>query len=209
MLRGAKKLWAEKLRADFSFPIESRQGSNPAWLFWQDVRQYILDWEGLAKRCETILGISHPVFGRTSFFTVQALNTGRQALGSHCFSASKKRTKINFWVRRPPDGVGVFHAKGWWSESSCPPSKVCLPWVWKGGTWGIPGILLGRPGPLQVFEKFAPQKSSCAFFVPYHCFSATSVDESVLQCRRTLFIDLLMGLLRGAVFHRGGCARKP
>ena len=49
-----------------------------------------------------------------------------------CFQARKKSTKINFWVRRPPGGVGVFHAKGWWPKSSCSPSKVCLPWVSTG-----------------------------------------------------------------------------
>ena len=43
--------------------------------------------------------------------------------------------------------MGIFHAKGWGSSSSCPPSKVCLPWVSKGGTWDVPGILLGCPDP--------------------------------------------------------------
>ena len=54
--------------------------------------------------------------------------------------------------------VGVFHAKGWWSKTSCPPSKVCLPWVWKGGTWDVPGILAGCPGLLGVFKKFVQKK---------------------------------------------------
>ena len=48
--------------------------------------------------------------------------------------------------------------KGWWSKSSCPPSKVCLPWVWEGGTWDVPGILAGYPGPLGVFKKSAQKK---------------------------------------------------
>ena len=79
--------------------------------------------------------------------------------------ARKKSTKIlTFWVRRPPSGLGVFHAKGWWPKSSCPPSKVCLPWVSKRGIWDVPGILPGCPGPLGVFKKFVRKKSSCAFF---------------------------------------------
>ena len=45
--------------------------------------------------------------------------------------ARKRGQRLSFWVRRPPGEVGVFHAKGWWPESSCPPSKVCLPWVSK------------------------------------------------------------------------------
>ena len=72
--------------------------------------------------------------------------------------ARNKSTKINFWVQRPPGGVGVFHAKGWWPKSSCPPSKVCLPWVSKGGIWDVPGVLPGCPGPLAVFKKFVRKK---------------------------------------------------
>ena len=70
----------------------------------------------------------------------------------------KKSTKINFWVRRPPGGMGVFHVKGWWPKSSCPPSKVCFPWVLREGIWDVPGILLGCPGPLGVFKKFVQKK---------------------------------------------------
>ena len=54
--------------------------------------------------------------------------------------------------------MGVFHAKGWGSKTSCPPSKVCLPWVSKRGIWDIPGILPGCPGPLGVFKKFVQKK---------------------------------------------------
>ena len=58
----------------------------------------------------------------------------------------KRAQRLPFWVRRPPGGVGVFRAKGWWPQSSCPPSKVCLPWVLKRGIWDVPGILPGCPG---------------------------------------------------------------
>ena len=74
--------------------------------------------------------------------------------------ASKKSTKINFWVRRPPGGVGVFHAKGWWSKSSCPASKV-LP-------WDVPGILPGCPGPLGVFKRFVQKKVRAHFSFPIY-----------------------------------------
>ena len=77
----------------------------------------------------------------------------------------KRAQRLTFWVRRPPGGVGAFRAKGWWPKSSCPPSKVCLPWVSTRLIWDVPGILPGCPGPLGVFKKFV-QKSSCAFFVP-------------------------------------------
>ena len=72
--------------------------------------------------------------------------------------ARRKSTKINFGGPETPGGMGVFHAKGWWSKSSCPPSKVCLPWVWKGGTRDVPGILPGCPGPLGVFKKFVQKE---------------------------------------------------
>ena len=45
----------------------------------------------------------------------------------------------------------VFRAKGWWLKSSCPPSKVCLPWVSKEGTWDVP-----CPGRLGVFKSLCP-----------------------------------------------------
>ena len=45
-------------------------------------------------------------------------------------------------------GSSTFHAKGWWPKSSCPPLKVCLPWVRQRGIWDVPRILPGCPGPL-------------------------------------------------------------
>ena len=70
----------------------------------------------------------------------------------------KRAQRLAFWVRRPPGGVGVFRAKGWWPKTSCPPSKVCLPWVSKRRIWDVPRILLGCPGPLGVFKKFVQKK---------------------------------------------------
>ena len=63
-----------------------------------------------------------------------------------------------FWVRRPPGRVGVFHAKGWWPKSLCPPSKVCLPWALKRGIWVIPKILPGCPGLLGGVQKARAKK---------------------------------------------------
>ena len=77
----------------------------------------------------------------------------------------KRAQTLTFWVRRPHGRVGVFQAKGRWPKSSCPPSKICLPWVSKRGLWDVPGILPGCPRPQGLFKKFV-QKSSCTFFVP-------------------------------------------
>ena len=60
-------------------------------------------------------------------------------------------------------GCGVFHPEGWWPKTSCPPSKVCLPWVSKRGIWDVPGILPGCPGPLLVLKKFV-QKNFVRIF---------------------------------------------
>ena len=38
--------------------------------------------------------------------------------------------------------------------------------VGKGGTWDVPGILAGCPGPLCVFKKFVQKKFVHIFFVP-------------------------------------------
>ena len=81
------------------------------------------------------------------------------------FRQENRAQRLTIWVRRPPGGVGVFHAKGWWSKSSCPPLKVCLPWVWKWGTWDVPGILPGCPGALRVFENSLQER-----FVRIFCF---------------------------------------
>ena len=83
------------------------------------------------------------------------------------FGQEKRAQRLTFWVRRPPGGVGVFHAKGWWLKSSCPPSKVCLPWVLKRGIWDVPGILPGISRTLGGCSKSLCKRNSCAFFVPY------------------------------------------
>ena len=82
----------------------------------------------------------------------------------------KRAQRLSFWVQRPPGGVGVFHAKGWWPKTSCPPSKLCLPWVSKRGIRDVPGILPGCPGPLAVFKKFV-QKNFVRIF--------RSLEESI------------------------------
>ena len=72
--------------------------------------------------------------------------------------------RSTFWVWRQPGGVGVFHAKGWWSKSSCPPSKVCLCWVSREEpTWDVPGILPGCPRPLGVLKKFVSKNVRAHF----------------------------------------------
>ena len=90
------------------------------------------------------------------------------AHASHEFSRrslrqEKRAQRLSFWVRRPPGRVGVFHANGWWPKTSCPPSKLCLPWVSKRGIRDVPGILPGCPGPLAVFKKFV-QKNFVRIF---------------------------------------------
>ena len=87
----------------------------------------------------------------------------KNASVSKRFRQEKRAQRLSFWVRRPPGGVGVFHAKGWWPKTSCPPSKLCLPWVSKRGIRDVPGILPGCPGPLAVFKKFV-QKNFVRIF---------------------------------------------
>ena len=83
----------------------------------------------------------------------------------------KRAQRLSFWVRRPPGGVGVFHAKGWWPKSSCPPSKLCLPWVSKRGIRDVPGILPGCPGPLGVFKSLCEKVRTHFSFPIQDCFS--------------------------------------
>ena len=87
----------------------------------------------------------------------------KKLLMRQMFRQEKRAQRLSFWVRRPPGGVGVFHAKGWWPKTSCPPSKLCFPWVSKRGIRDVPGILPGCPGPLAVFKKFV-QKNFVRIF---------------------------------------------
>ena len=94
-----------------------------------------------------------------------------------CFRQEKRAQRLTFWVRRPPGGVGVFHAKGWWPKSSCPPSKVCLPWVSRRGTGTSQEFCRDIPDPWGCSESLC-KKSSCAFFVPYRCQMMQVVSAS-------------------------------
>ena len=51
---------------------------------------------------------------------------------------ARKWTKINFWGSEIAGWGGVFHAKGWWSKSSFPPSSVVLEGFKREGTWDVP-----------------------------------------------------------------------
>ena len=82
--------------------------------------------------------------------------------------------------------MGVFHAKGWWPKSSGPPSKVCLPWVSKGGICDVLEFLPGCSGPLAVFKKFV-QKKMCSFFVPYE--SRENKPITSFEARRWLEVN--------------------
>ena len=115
----------------------------------------------------------------------KTVSTKFSVLGGYLVKPEKILT---FCVQRLPGGVGVgvFHSKGWWSKSSCPPSKVCFPWVSKEVTWDVPGILLGCPGHLGVFKKFVQQKT----FVP-------------------IFRSLCLDIKFPGPFLAGNCAEKP
>ena len=98
--------------------------------------------------------------------------------------------------------MGVLHAIGWWPKSSCCPSKVCLPWVSKGGIWDVPGILPGCPGPLRAFKKFVCKKVRAHF---------RSLPTSLVDVSGHL-LCLLLGGGEGELFYlripRGGGPRR-
>ena len=78
--------------------------------------------------------------------------------------------KVNlFWVRRPLGGVGAFHAKGWGSQSSLPPLRVCSlplkPRENKLCLRDVSGMLSGCLAPLGVFKKVV-QKHYVLIFWP-------------------------------------------
>ena len=97
------------------------------------------------------------------------------------FRQEKRAQRLSFWVWRPPGGVGVFHAKGWWPKTSCPPSKLCLPWVSKRGIRDVPGILPGCPGPLAVFKKLV-QKNFVRIFRSLEVPRRTSPAPLAFPC---------------------------
>ena len=77
--------------------------------------------------------------------------------------AQKKSTKIKFLGPETARGGGGRPREGVVAETSCPPSKLCLPWVSKREIRDVPGILPGCPGPLAVFKKFV-QKNFVRIF---------------------------------------------
>ena len=79
----------------------------------------------------------------------------------------KRAQRSTFGVWRPPGGVGGFHAKGWGSKSSCLPSKVCLPWVSKRGTWDVSGIL--PRCPRTTLYLFHAPTCICLSLPPSNC----------------------------------------
>ena len=81
----------------------------------------------------------------------------------------KRAQRLTFWVRRPPGGVGVFLAKGWWLKSSCSPSKVCLPWVSEERNLGCPGNFAGMsrtPARAGGVQKVCAKKVRAHFSFP-------------------------------------------
>ena len=122
-----------------------------------------------------------------------------------CWASKKRAQRLSFWVWTPPGGVGVFHAKGWWPKASCPPSKLCLPWVSKRGVRDVPGILPGCPGPLAVFKKFV-QKNFVRVFrslklriwtLRIYCFSGSgfrSARQVLCGDVSRLFLDHFLSI---------------
>ena len=58
---------------------------------------------------------------------------------SATFRQEKRAQRLTLWVRRPPGGMGVFHAKGWWSKSSCPSLESLSCSGFEGRNLGCPG----------------------------------------------------------------------
>ena len=117
--------------------------------------------------------------------------------------ARKKSTKINFLgSRRPLGGVGVFHAKGWGSKSSCPPSKLRLPWVSKRRIWDVPGILPG----LGVFKKFVQKKFVLIF---RSLFSRNFIVEPPFFFARVFSPDLSPPFLWGKSAQKNRRGKSP
>ena len=54
--------------------------------------------------------------------------------------------------------MGVFHAKGWGSKSSCPPSKVCLSLGFEERNLGRPGTFAGMSRTFGGVQKVCAKK---------------------------------------------------
>ena len=77
----------------------------------------------------------------------------------------KKSTKINFWGPETARwGGGVFHPKGWWPKSSCPASKVCLPWGFRREKSGMSReFCWDVPDPWRCSKSLCKQKVHAHF----------------------------------------------
>ena len=88
----------------------------------------------------------------------------------------KRAQRLTFWVRRPPGGVGVSHAKGWWPKKFVPSLKSLSSLGFEERNLGCPGNFGGMsrtPGRVQKvcakkvrvhfsFPISVPPKPACA-----------------------------------------------
>ena len=101
----------------------------------------------------------------------------------------KKSTKINFWVRRPPAGVGVFtagvgvfHVKGWGSKSSCPPRPSLSSLGFEGRNLGCPGNFAGMSRPPWGVQKVCAKNVCVHFSAPRYVYIFETCYESNFVC---------------------------
>ena len=78
----------------------------------------------------------------------------------------KRAQRLTFRVRRPPGGVGVFHAKGWWPKSSCPPSKSLSSLGFEERNLGCPGNFAGMSRTPGGVQKVCAKKVCAQFSCP-------------------------------------------
>ena len=87
------------------------------------------------------------------------------------FGLGNKRKKehkdFNFWARRLPGGMGVFHAKGCGSKSSFPPSrKFVFSLGFEGENLGCPGNFAGMSRTPGDVQKVCAKKGCVDFPFP-------------------------------------------
>ena len=94
-------------------------------------------------------------------------------IGFRFLRQEKRAQRLSFWVWRPPSGVGVFHAKGWWPN----PRKFVFLGFRKEESGMSREFCRDVPDPWGCSKSLC-KRSLCAFFVPHFC--PTPYPNSIL-----------------------------
>ena len=100
--------------------------------------------------------------------------------------ARKRAQRLTFWVRRPPGGVGVFHAKGWWPKKFVPSLESLCSLGFEERNLGCRGNFAGMSRTPGDVQKVCAKKVRAHFSFPrqvrFRCVECDCLNIFSAQC---------------------------